>query len=79
MQQADTNPDLLFGGMHQVKEGRITLDAPWGMAADDVIMLQRHVFPLPLSRGSVTGRAILDHAVIHIPDIREDPEYRTPC
>jgi GAF domain-containing protein len=67
-----------FGGLHQVKEGRITLDAQWGMAADDVVMLQRHVFPLPLSRGAVTGRAILDRAVIHIPDIREDPEYRTP-
>jgi two-component system, NtrC family, sensor kinase len=67
-----------FGGLHQIKEGRITIDAQWGMAADDVVMLQRHVFPLPLSRGSVTGRAILDRAVIHIPDIREDPEYRTP-
>jgi GAF domain-containing protein len=66
-----------FGGLHQIKEGRITLDAQWGMAADDVVMLQRQVFPLLLSRGAVTGRAILDRAVIHIPDIREDPEYRT--
>src|SRR5262249_32539921 len=67
-----------FGGLHQVKERRITLDAQWGMAADDVVLVQRQVFPLPLSRGGVTGRAILDRAVIHIPDIREDPEYRTP-
>jgi GAF domain-containing protein len=66
-----------FGGLHQIKEGWLTLDAQWGMAADDVVMLQRQVFPLSLSRGSVTGRAILDRAVIHIPDIREDPEYRT--
>jgi GAF domain-containing protein len=67
-----------FGGLHQFKEGQITLDAQWGMAADDVVVVQRHVFPLPLSRGSVTGRAILDRSVIHIRDIREDPEYRTP-
>jgi len=55
-----------FGGLHQTKEGRITIDAQWGMAADDVVMLQRHVFPLPLSRGGVTGRAILDRAVITV-------------
>src|SRR5262244_2888039 len=32
-----------FGGLHQIKEGRITLDAQWGMEADDLVMLQRHV------------------------------------
>ena len=27
---------------------------------------------------SATGRAILDRAVVHIRDIREDPDFRTP-
>ena len=31
---------------------------------------------MPPSRGSATGRAILTRAVVYIPDVREDPEYR---
>ena len=31
--------------------------------------------PVPVDRGSVTGRAALDARVIHIPDVLADPEY----
>jgi PAS domain S-box-containing protein len=31
--------------------------------------------PIPLSRGAVTGRAILDKRTTHIPDVLADPEY----
>src|SRR5262249_53171065 len=36
----------------------------------------RQDFPMPPSRGSATGRAILTRAVSYIPDIHDDPEYR---
>ena len=35
----------------------------------------RQVFPRPPGRGSVTGRAILTRAVVHVPDLVNDPEY----
>ena len=31
--------------------------------------------PVPLDRGSVTGRAALEARVIHVPDVLADPEY----
>jgi GAF domain-containing protein/DNA-binding response OmpR family regulator len=34
------------------------------------------IFPSRPHRGNGTARAILDKAVVHIPDVREDPEYR---
>jgi signal transduction histidine kinase len=67
-----------FGGLHRLDGDRITLDAEYGLAADELAILHRDVFPLPLSRGSATGRAILDRAVTHIRDIRDDPTFRTP-
>jgi signal transduction histidine kinase/putative methionine-R-sulfoxide reductase with GAF domain len=67
-----------FGGLHRLDSDRITLEAQYGVPADELVILQRDVFPIPLSRESATGRAILDRAVAHIPDIREDQEFRTP-
>jgi GAF domain-containing protein len=32
--------------------------------------------PLPVDRGSATGRALLEGKAIHIPDVLADPEYR---
>src|SRR5262249_47875475 len=31
--------------------------------------------PIPLGRGSVVGRTMLEGKVVHIPDVRADPEY----
>ncbi len=67
-----------FGGLNRLEGNRITLDAHYGVPADELAILQRDVFPLPVSRESATGRAILDRAVIHIRDIRDDPNVRTP-
>src|SRR5262249_34256497 len=33
-------------------------------------------YPMPLSRGSANARAVLSRAVVYIPDVRQDPEYR---
>jgi PAS domain S-box-containing protein len=35
----------------------------------------RNAYPMPASRGHATGRAILTGRPVHIPDVREDPEY----
>ena len=32
--------------------------------------------PLPVDRGSATGRAVLEGRTVHIPDVLADPEYR---
>jgi len=39
----------------------------------------RGLYPQPAIRGTATGRAIIDRRIIHIPDIREDPEYTSPA
>ena len=67
-----------FGGLHRLDSGRITLDAHYGVPEDELMVVQRDVFPLAISRESATGRAILEREVVHILDIREDPGYRTP-
>jgi signal transduction histidine kinase/CheY-like chemotaxis protein len=35
----------------------------------------RELFPMRPSRATTTGRAILDRGVVHVPDVREDPDY----
>src|ERR1700692_386363 len=39
---------------------------------EEARVIQQSLFPLPLDRETVTGRAILERAVIHIPDIAID-------
>jgi two-component system, NtrC family, sensor kinase len=39
------------------------------------IAMLREKFPSPPTRGGSSGRAILDRAVVHIPDVSADPEY----
>ena len=34
------------------------------------------VWPAEIDRGSAAGRSILDRAIVHIPDVRTDPDYR---
>jgi GAF domain-containing protein len=54
------------------------LDAQFGVPSEELSILKGKVFPLPLSRESATGRAILDRSIIHIPDIRGDATFHTP-
>src|SRR3989442_5115622 len=39
-------------------------------------MLQ--LFPMRLSRATTSSRAVLDRAVVHVPDVLEDPDYARP-
>ena len=36
----------------------------------------RQVFPMPPGRGAAAARAVLSRAIVYIPDIREDPDFR---
>ena len=67
-----------FGGLQRIVGGNTTLDAQYGVPPEELAILQRDVFPLPISRANATGRSILDRAIVHIRDIREDPDFRAP-
>jgi GAF domain-containing protein/CheY-like chemotaxis protein len=43
----------------------------------EALEITRRDFPASPNRGSATGRAIHDRALVHIPDVHADPEYRT--
>jgi GAF domain-containing protein len=38
----------------------------------------RRAFPMRLSRATASGRAVLEGAVVHIPDVQADPEFAQP-
>src|SRR5262245_2504023 len=65
-----------FGALQLFDGERLTLDAHYGISADDLAMLQAQVFPMRPDRGSSIGRAVLSRAVVHVADIRADPEFR---
>ena len=58
----------LFDGqlMHYVAQHNI---AP---AAMETV---HQLYPMPLNRSQTASRAVLDRAVIHVPDVLDDPEY----
>jgi two-component system, NtrC family, sensor kinase len=66
-----------FGALQLFDGERLTFDAHYGVSPEDVATLRERVFPMRPDRGSSIGRAILTRAVVHIEDIRSDPEYLT--
>jgi two-component system, NtrC family, sensor kinase len=56
-------------GIRQVTSGPNRLVALWGFAPGYVPP------PIPMGRGSTTGRAIVERRTIHIEDVLDDPEY----
>jgi GAF domain-containing protein/CheY-like chemotaxis protein len=42
----------------------------------EAVEVVRQSYPMPPSRGGATARAVLSRAIVYIPDIREDREYR---
>jgi len=55
--------------IHQITSGASRALAHWGFAPDYVKP------PIPMGRGSGTGRAIAERRTIHIHDVLEDPEH----
>ena len=66
--------DGQFGGVFQFDGQRVHLLAQHGLGAEG-IQVYAHAFPRPAGRDSAIGRAILDRAIVHISDVRADPEY----
>jgi GAF domain-containing protein len=74
VQSATRLCDASFGAAHRFDGQLITFGAHHNMTPEQVEQtLQR--FPTPATRASASGRAILDRQVIHIGDVRDDPEY----
>jgi GAF domain-containing protein len=68
--------DGVFGGLVRFDGELMHLAAThnWTHEAADVA---RRLFPAPPNRTTSAGRAILERAVVHMPDVELDPEYRT--
>src|SRR4029077_16789355 len=62
------------GAVFRLRDGLIHLVGHYSMSQKQLASLQRS-FPAPLDRAIASGRAILDRAVIHIPDIAAEPGY----
>jgi PAS domain S-box-containing protein len=43
----------------------------------EALAITQQLFPVRPHRDNATARAILDRAVVHIPDVQQDPEYRS--
>ena len=56
-------------------DGRLLYLAAHHNFTPDELAVLRRAFPIPPGRGSVTARAILTGAVVHVPDPAADPEF----
>jgi PAS domain S-box-containing protein len=63
-----------FGGVFQFDGRHVHLLAQHGLSAEGFEVYVR-AFPRPAGRDSAIGRALLDRAIVHIPDVQRDPEY----
>jgi two-component system, NtrC family, sensor kinase len=61
-----------FATLHRVEEELIHLVAHRNLSAE-VLAAIESVYPMPLSSATLTGRAIVERAVVHIHDIHTDP------
>jgi signal transduction histidine kinase/DNA-binding response OmpR family regulator/putative methionine-R-sulfoxide reductase with GAF domain len=55
----------------------VHLAAHHNVSPDRLDLLQR-IYPMPASRGSVSGRSILGRVAVHVADITQDREYTLP-
>ena len=63
-----------FGNMVRF-DGQLLTLAVLSNASPDEQEAARSIFPAPLTRGMAAGRAILERRIVHIHDVRDDPEY----
>src|SRR6266436_1345421 len=66
--------DATFGTVFRFDGELITVAANQDLTPEE-IAITNTVFPAPATRGIPAGRAIVDRAVVHITDIRNDPDY----
>jgi signal transduction histidine kinase len=77
VQSGTTLCDAAFGAAFRFEDQLQALAAHHNVTPSELEVLRRQ-YPKPATRGAATGRAIIDRRIIHIPDIREDPEYTSP-
>src|SRR5262249_2648541 len=56
-------------------DGKLIHVAAYHNVAGDELAAVLRTFPHPPGRGSVTGRAILSRAIVHVEDLTKDPEH----
>jgi signal transduction histidine kinase len=66
--------DGVFSALFRFDGVQIHIGALQNLDAEGVAAF-RTAYPSPPSRGGTTQRAILTGRIVHMPDIREDPEY----
>jgi GAF domain-containing protein/DNA-binding response OmpR family regulator len=66
--------DARFSSVFRFDGELITLAAYHDLTPEE-LAVTRAVFPARATRGTAAGRAIVERRVVHIPDIRTDPEY----
>jgi GAF domain-containing protein/CheY-like chemotaxis protein len=65
----------LFGALYRFDGDTISLVAHHNLSAEGLAAIHR-IFPMRPNRGTWVGRAILDRALIHVPDVTSAPEFR---
>ncbi len=66
-----------MGGVFRFDGERLHLVAHHNNTAEGVAAMQR-AFPMAAGRDTLTGRVVVDRAVVHVPDIAADAQYRLP-
>jgi two-component system, NtrC family, sensor kinase len=61
-------------GVYLLQDGLVQVAGHYNVSPEQLALAQT-AFPTPPHRGIMSGRAILDCAVAHVPDIAADPEY----
>jgi two-component system, NtrC family, sensor kinase len=65
--------DGLFSAVFRFEGERLHWVAHFQFTSAGLEAVQR-TYPMPLSRSAVAARAIMERAVVHVPDIEKDPE-----
>ena len=68
--------DAAFGGVLRRCDEGLELVASSGRPSTEVSVPNERVVPFRITRDAPSGRAVLERAVVHIPDLRAAPEYR---
>jgi len=66
--------DATFSTIFRFEGGLIHLEALRNVSPEGTAAI-RAAFPMPVGRGGATARAMLTRSIVHITDVREDPEY----
>ena len=61
------------GSIHRVEGDVLPLAAAYGHTPELYDFIKRN--PPHVGRAAISGRAVLERRVVHVPDIRHDPEY----